>query len=89
MDSDHKKYFCGHCNAPVSKTLFFKHKKLFYDPNLKVWRSKRIPPAINVEDEFVLSNDTASGSTSYQPPENDMDYSGCEDTGEYSSLGEM
>ena len=43
--SKKKEYFCGHCNAAVSKTLFFKHKKLYYDKKLKVWKSMEILPS--------------------------------------------
>ena len=74
MDADGKKYFCGHCNAPISKTLFFKHKRLFYDPHLKVWKNKRIPPSVDVEDEFFLSKEAAHVT--------DQDCSGCGYSGE-------
>ena len=55
MHDSRKKYFCDHCNALVSKTLYFKHKKLFYDSHLKIWKSKRIAPT--TEEEFVLNDD--------------------------------
>ena len=40
--SSTKKYFCGHCKDAVSKTLFFKHKKLYYDRKTKEWKSQRL-----------------------------------------------
>lgn len=54
---EQKKYVCGHCNATVSKTQYFKHKKLFYDAHLKVWRSERIPPPVESGDDFFLYED--------------------------------
>lgn len=50
-----KIYVCGHCDSPLSKTLYFKHKKLFYDPHMKVWKNKRIPPPVSIEEEFIFS----------------------------------
>lgn len=64
----------------MSKTLFFKHKKLFYDSKLKVWRSERIPPVVNVEEEFVLSD-----NSTHQPLAADQDFYDFDDNEEYSS----
>lgn len=53
-----KKYFCGHCNAFVSKTLYYKHKKLYYDRRAKAWKSNRVVKSSEdgvLEEDFVLS----------------------------------
>lgn len=56
MNGAQKKYLCGHCNKLVSKTLYFKHKKLYYDPQRKTWKDTRIPPPVSPDDEFFLYN---------------------------------
>ena len=30
-----KAYFCGHCSKELSKTLYFQHRKLFFDKKTK------------------------------------------------------
>ena len=47
------KHFCGHCNKKLSKTLYFKHKKLYYNSRNKCWRSKR---AFLCSDDVVEFN---------------------------------
>lgn len=56
------KYLCGHCNAELSKTLFYRHKSLYYDAKTKTWSSERLLPdsIVNVED-FTLSDDDSGG----------------------------
>ena len=49
-----KKYFCGHCKRFVSKTLFFKHKKLYYDHKTKQWKLERLVK-IPSESDFEMS----------------------------------
>ena len=34
-----RRYYCEHCNQYLSKTLFFKHKRLYYDRLSKKWLS--------------------------------------------------
>ena len=36
------KYFCGHCNGNLTKTRYFKHKKLYYDTRAKSWKRERV-----------------------------------------------
>lgn len=40
--SPRSKYFCGHCNRKLTKTLYFKHKKLYYDIRAKSWNKERV-----------------------------------------------
>ena len=37
--SEKGRYYCNHCGEKVSKTLYYAHKKLYYDVTLKQWRS--------------------------------------------------
>ena len=34
------RYYCGHCKEKISKTLYYSHKRLFYDITTRQWRSK-------------------------------------------------
>ena len=34
------RYFCGHCKEKISKTLYYRHKRLFYDATNRQWRSE-------------------------------------------------
>lgn len=45
-----KRYYCGHCEEKISKTLYFKHKKLYYDAVTKEWM-KGSDPSMEI-DEF-------------------------------------
>ena len=36
------RYFCGHCEQVLTKTLFFKHKRMYYDRAKSVWRKERV-----------------------------------------------
>ena len=35
-------YYCGHCDKQLSKTVFYRHKRLYYDRRSKTWSSCRI-----------------------------------------------
>lgn len=37
-----KRLFCGHCKEYVSKSLFYKHKQLYYDEKEKKWCKERV-----------------------------------------------
>ena len=54
MDRSSKKlYFYPHCNSNVCKTIFFAHKKLYYNKKTNTWRQSE---KFNVSDanEFVI-----------------------------------
>ena len=36
------KYFCGHCDQVHSKTLFFQHKRIYYDSTKSEWSKQRV-----------------------------------------------
>lgn len=62
-------YFCGHCNKQLSKTLYFKHKKLFYDTRGKCWQSERL--FLSSEHgvfDFDLSDSCSYLEDSYDEP---------------------
>ena len=50
--SNRKVYFCEHCQQELSKTLFFSHKKLYYNTKLRKWQKSRIQL---VEKDFDFS----------------------------------
>ena len=52
-----KKYFCEHCDAYLSKTLYFKHKKTYYDRKSKIWRPSRLLPSGDGIEDFELMNE--------------------------------
>ena len=35
-------YFCGHCKGQLSKTLFFRHKRMFYDWKARKWSDVKV-----------------------------------------------
>ena len=37
-----KLYFCGHCEERISKTLYFKHRRIYYDNRTKQWAKNPI-----------------------------------------------
>ena len=37
-----KRYYCGHCKDYVSKTLFYQHKRLYFDRKAKKWSKERL-----------------------------------------------
>lgn len=58
-----KLYFCNHCKEEVSKTLYFQHKKLFFNPDLNAWRSETDHQESNVKEcEFNYSESSESES---------------------------
>lgn len=34
-----KRYYCEHCDEYLSRTIYFKHKQLYFDVNTKKWKS--------------------------------------------------
>ena len=46
-------YYCEHCKEDISKTLYFQHRKLFYDPKLNLWQS-----GSSIEDHQQLQNES-------------------------------
>ena len=52
-------YFCDHCEKLLSKTLYYKHKKFYYDKNRKTWTKNIIHYEV---DDFQFSgSDPESG----------------------------
>lgn len=59
-----KNYFCGHCHQHVSKTLFFQHRKLYYDKRAKQWNAERVVPVDLGEDfDFARAEATEQEKT--------------------------
>ena len=52
-----KRFFCEHCDQELSKTSYFKHKKLFYDKKCRTWKKERVHYGAEVDlDEFEISD---------------------------------
>ena len=56
------RYYCGHCCRFLSKTLFYQHKRLYYDRLSKKWSS--IPVAYSELEAEEVSGDAFSLSHS-------------------------
>ena len=51
-----RRYHCGHCDADLSKTQFYRHKSLFYDQRSKKWSSSHLPKCNWDDVPFSLSS---------------------------------
>ena len=53
------RYYCGHCEEKISKTLNFKHKRLYYNPDSEEWTlSKDVQENYETIADFVFSSDS-------------------------------
>lgn len=52
--------FTGHCEANVSKTTFYAHKKVYYDKQSKAWKQQKFVQSSDSTDseDFLLELDT-------------------------------
>jgi hypothetical protein len=57
---ERKRLYCGHCEDYVSKTLYYKHKQIYYDDRSKKWSKERVLD--NASSLFVFS---ASSTNDY------------------------
>ena len=55
MSSSASSYFCEHCGENVSKTSYFKHKKLYYDYRSKGWK-KTVVHVTDHDEDFIFSD---------------------------------
>ncbi len=37
-----KRYYCPHCKKRISKTLYYEHKRLFYNVKGRIWSADRV-----------------------------------------------
>lgn len=44
------RFLCGHCDSVLSKTQFYKHKRLYYNRRERKWNSDRILPENDHQD---------------------------------------
>lgn len=60
-----KRYLCGHCKMKLCKTVFYAHKKLYYNKLTGSWNSRIHKRSVElVEDEdfvFDAESDHSSG----------------------------
>ena len=50
------RYFCGHCNRQLSKTLFFRHKRMFFDRKARKWSSVKVISDDTTSEPFTLTS---------------------------------
>ena len=62
---DKGRYYCGHCQEKISKTLYFTHKRLYYNCDTGEWvRKCDLEPASPepIIEEFTFPDDDNSVS---------------------------
>jgi len=53
-----KRYFCGHCHQNLSKTVFYKHRRLYFNSRSKEWSEERMFPTGGLnEPSFTIPDD--------------------------------
>lgn len=53
-----KRHFCGHCHQNLSKTVFYKHRTLYFNSRSKEWSKERMFPAgVLNELSFTIPDD--------------------------------
>ena len=55
---ERKRYFCGHCNDYIGKTLYHKHKQVYYNKKEKKWCQERV--VVATDDAFVFTDGKSS-----------------------------
>ena len=44
QESSGKRYFCGHCSDLLSKTLYYQHRRDYYDSQFRTWsKTSKVP----------------------------------------------
>lgn len=54
------RYYCDHCRDKVSKTLYYAHKKLYYDATSKQWKSGTSATSTSCSSSRVYEQDIQS-----------------------------
>lgn len=50
-------YICGHYDQELSKTQFYKHKKLFFDRKRQLWQSDPLSdPKDSIGEDLILDS---------------------------------
>ena len=55
-----ERFHCDHCNEKISKTLYFQHKRIYYNPSTQSWKKSRISIPSDGDtdvDEFIFSDE--------------------------------
>ena len=42
MSDEKKRVYCEHCNEYISRSLYYLHRRQYYDPKQRKWSSDRI-----------------------------------------------
>ena len=57
-----KEIVCPHCSDTVTKTTFYRHKKLFYNPKTRIWSHELRHETQGTTDNLDSSSDESSSS---------------------------
>ena len=58
-----KRYYCGHCDEYLSKTVYFQHRRLYFEVKCQKWSKKRLfACAGRGESEPTSAEDSQSSS---------------------------
>ena len=57
MKTAPKRYFCGHCDQSLSKTVFYQHRRLYYNAESKKWCKGRLFSVPTSEPSFTMPDD--------------------------------
>ena len=61
-------YHCDHCGEKVSKTVYYQHKKLYYDKTSETWMQQEDTSSattdVNTMNDFCFSDDSDDVQTS-------------------------
>ena len=62
-------YHCDHCGEKVSKTVYYQHKKMYYDKTTEIWTQREDTSSATkdvdtVMNDFCFSDDSDGIQTS-------------------------
>ena len=52
-----KRYHCEHCDEYISKTLYYRHRSLYYDKHARKWSKERVHEVLDGSDCFDVDID--------------------------------
>ena len=60
-----KRYYCGHCSELLSKTLYYQHRRNYYDTHSRTWSKTKVPylPKDSNEADAPMSPPTGDGDS--------------------------
>ena len=56
-----RKYLCGHCNEYLGKTLYYKHKQVYYSQEAKRWCAEPVRDDESSSNHFTFDDICSTG----------------------------